>query len=256
MSSADKYNGVDIRGEVLLLSRNVRVVGEDIWSWGGQIVTTDLMEFDTNTMELVPRYGQLLMDNVEVYNCSQIDTMRAAVRFEQAVTLPQRVTNSAIHNGLGWGVSVSKAKNIEMSNNVIFSFRPVGVGIDSVQNMTFDSNFVGGSVERTTFESLDQKVDKAGLVTVCSYEMTKCTDVYVTNNIAAGGIYAGFVVAGHACGDYENSKFYGNVAHSIAGPDMGYGIIVYNNGDPGLGECIESSYNAAYKNYWHGIYYY
>lgn len=86
--------------------------------------------------------------------------------------------------------------------------------------------------------------------------MTKCVDVTVTNNIAAGGIYAGFVVAGHACGDYENRKFYGNVAHSIAGPDMGYGIIVYNNGDPGLDECIESSGNAAYKNYWHGIYYY
>jgi len=34
-STGDKYNGVDIRGEVLLLSRNVRVVGEDIWSWGG-----------------------------------------------------------------------------------------------------------------------------------------------------------------------------------------------------------------------------
>lgn len=56
-TTAEKYNGIDIRGEVLLLTRNVRVVGEDIWSWGGQIVTTDLMEFDTNTMELVPRYG-------------------------------------------------------------------------------------------------------------------------------------------------------------------------------------------------------
>ena len=28
-STADKYNGVDIRGEVLILSRNIRIVGED-----------------------------------------------------------------------------------------------------------------------------------------------------------------------------------------------------------------------------------
>ena len=183
--------------------------------------------------------------------------MRAAIRFEQALTKTQRVTNSAIHNGLGWGVRILNAKNIEMSNNVFFSFRPVGVGIDAVQNMTFDNNFVGGTVERTTFESLDQKVDKAGLVTVCSYEGTKCSDLYVRNNIAAGGIYAGFVAPGEKCDDYENHKFNGNVAHSIGGPDMGYGIIIYNDeSDPSFAECIETSNNAAYKNAWHGIYFY
>lgn len=69
-STAAQYNGVDIRGEVLILSRNIRVVGEDIWSWGGQIVTSDTVEFDLETSELKTRTGQMFMDNVEVYNCS------------------------------------------------------------------------------------------------------------------------------------------------------------------------------------------
>lgn len=34
-STAWKYNGVDIRGEVVLLTRNVKIVGEDIQGWGG-----------------------------------------------------------------------------------------------------------------------------------------------------------------------------------------------------------------------------
>lgn len=34
-STEDDYNGVDMRGEVVLLSRNVRVVGNDSDSWGG-----------------------------------------------------------------------------------------------------------------------------------------------------------------------------------------------------------------------------
>lgn len=34
-----------MRGEVLLLSRSIVVAGEDIESWGGQIVTSDVMEF-------------------------------------------------------------------------------------------------------------------------------------------------------------------------------------------------------------------
>ena len=38
---------------------------------------------------------------------------------------------------------------------------------------------------------------------------------------------------------------------------MGYGIIVYNDkSDPSFATCIESSNNAAYKNNFHGIYFY
>jgi len=33
-STAAKYNGVDVRGEVVSLTRNIRVVGEDVESWG------------------------------------------------------------------------------------------------------------------------------------------------------------------------------------------------------------------------------
>lgn len=209
------------------------------------------------TMEMKTRTGQMLVDNIEVYNCSQIDTERAAIRFEQALTLHQRVTNSSFHDGLGWGGRVIDSKNIQMDDNIFFSFRPVGVGIDSTQNMTFNNNFVGGTVERTTFESLDQKVDKAGLVCVCSLELSKCEDVYVTNNIAAGGIFSGFVVPGHECGDYENSKFYGNTAHSIGGPKMGTGITYYADENiPSHAKCVEGSFNTAYKNYYQGVYHY
>lgn len=34
-STGDLYNGLDMRGEVVLLTRNVKIQGEDIESWGG-----------------------------------------------------------------------------------------------------------------------------------------------------------------------------------------------------------------------------
>lgn len=55
VSTADEYNGVDMRGEVILLSRNIIIAGEDIESWGGQVVTSDAMEFIDN--EITYRYG-------------------------------------------------------------------------------------------------------------------------------------------------------------------------------------------------------
>lgn len=35
MSTASKYNGVDIRGEVVLLNRNIKIIGSDLDGWGG-----------------------------------------------------------------------------------------------------------------------------------------------------------------------------------------------------------------------------
>ena len=58
-------NGVDIRGEVVLMTRNIKIYGEDLDGWGGQIVVTDLFESDGTY-----RTGSLIMDNVQMYNIS------------------------------------------------------------------------------------------------------------------------------------------------------------------------------------------
>lgn len=45
-------------------------------------------------------------------------------------------------------------------------------------------------------------VDKAGGISICAYEEDdECPDMLVRNNIVAGSVYAGFVMAGHDCGD-------------------------------------------------------
>jgi hypothetical protein len=64
-STASSYNGIDIRGEVLLLTRNIKIAGEDIETWGGQLVTSDTMEAD-----LTMRTGSVIMDHVELFNMS------------------------------------------------------------------------------------------------------------------------------------------------------------------------------------------
>jgi hypothetical protein len=67
-STADNYNGADMRGEVILLSRSIVIAGEDIESWGGQIVTSDTVEVMDG--EIYYLNGRTFLDNVEIYNCS------------------------------------------------------------------------------------------------------------------------------------------------------------------------------------------
>jgi len=64
-STEADYNGVDMRGEVVLLSRNVRIVGNDSDSWGGQVIVSDSLEASG-----AYRTGQIIFDGVEIYNCS------------------------------------------------------------------------------------------------------------------------------------------------------------------------------------------
>jgi len=61
VSTAEKYNGVDMRGEVVSLSRNIKIIGERIDDWGCQILTSDIMEMDGSFRE-----GKTSMDSVEV----------------------------------------------------------------------------------------------------------------------------------------------------------------------------------------------
>ena len=54
-----------MRGEVIMLTRNVKIIGQDVDTWGGQVVVTDIMDVSGTEYN-----GQLIIDNVEVYNCS------------------------------------------------------------------------------------------------------------------------------------------------------------------------------------------
>ena len=79
-----------------------------------------------------------------------------------------------------------------------------------------------------------------------------CENVQVTNNVAGGVVYGGFVGAlGHKCYDNSKIKFKDNVAHSVKGIKSGAGA--YINGDPTdptSSECFEISDFKAYKTYY------
>jgi hypothetical protein len=59
------------------------------------------------------------MDNVQVYNCSQKQTFKAAVKFEGAFRGRSKISNSVISTGKGHGVIIENSVNVEMKDNII-----------------------------------------------------------------------------------------------------------------------------------------
>lgn len=108
------YEGLDMRGEVVLLSRNVRIVGDDANSWGCSTVTTDRVEADRSV-----RVGKMLLNNVELHRCGQEDTFKSAIRFErsQLGSYVSEVKNSVVWGGNAKNLIIKTSKNIKITDS-------------------------------------------------------------------------------------------------------------------------------------------
>jgi len=75
-----------------------------------------------------------------------------------------------------------------------------GWRLDSATNITMNSNFLGHVLERDLGGVV---IDQQAMFAICSWEGSRCKDVFLTHNIAAGGPYAGFLTPMHECGESE-----------------------------------------------------
>jgi len=79
--------------------------------------------------------------------------------------------------------------------------RAVGLNIISSSDIVLDNLIVGG-IERRSELSAQNAVDKEACYSICAYigDRDVCSNVTLTNSIASGCYYAGFVAPGHDCG--------------------------------------------------------
>ncbi|CDW80878.1 ipt tig domain containing protein [Stylonychia lemnae] len=236
-STGPTHNGIDMRGEVHLLSRNVKIQGNNSEAWGCQILTSDFVE-----MNGAIRSGHTYMNNVEIYNCSQYDTFKA------------EIANSAIYTGWGYGAQFEDAANVKLTNNSFYFFVKKGINIQSssvnlsikqqsIQNITLDGNHVMHVSERT-FIKMDRVFEPTGGILVCTELGDTCLDISLVNNVVSGAPFTGYAMYGYACGEKDSNVFRDNIAHSIK--DTG-AIIFANKSDPRQFTCMQASRFAAYK---------
>ena len=202
------------------------------------MLTSDFVEDDGTY-----RAGSTILDNVEIWNCSQYDTYNSALRFESATAAWSSVTNSAIHHGNGWGIHATGSSNVLVQNTFVFDFVNMGVVISTATNVTLDGVIVMMVHPRnfTAWHMLDKKAGMA----ICGFILNDvCTDVNVINSLVAGTDFYGFAAPGHNCGDNLDRSFYNNTAHSING--QAFAIFpIPGNSQHAL--CYEGSHFNAYK---------
>lgn len=150
-STAAQWAGVDMRGEVLLLTRNVKIQGEYLnksyvmtnASFGCSVLTADFVESD-----LTFRYGSVVMSNVELENCGQGEAQEGlgAVHVRKAAKNAHVLKGLSVHHGQGAGIRLEQAKQATVTDNVVFWQAMQGIYADSVISSTISNNVVGNII--------------------------------------------------------------------------------------------------------------
>ena len=243
-STADQYSGIDMRGEVMLLTRSIMITASyDTDSstkahpeaWGCQMILSDFFEPDNFEY----REANIDLNYVSLYNCSQTDTLHAAMRFDNAISGKKVVRNSALASGSGQGVHFTKSQNIEFVNNSVFDFVINGVKSNGAKNIVFENNIVVGVRPVVQYDRCE---DLKFFTADSGVDLGDVQNMVVRNNTVAGVWNKGFRLPAHKCDD-ENptNTIENNVAHSISG----FGVIV----SAGEGSCSEFSKFYGYKNH-------
>jgi hypothetical protein len=152
-------------------------------------------------------------------------------------------------------VSVKSSNNILFKDNRVYNFRPIGMMISNVKNVTVDRNVVAHIATRASLggEAGASAVDPECGICTCSYvswTTEYCINVRITNNIVAGAHWIGMTLPGYRCGKPELSNHFGNVVHSVNRGGGGYGAAIHpdRTDTEQLLTCFESSGIITYKN--------
>lgn len=185
----------------MLLSRNVKIVGEDNDDWGGQVVVSDVKLRGKGYQS-----GEIHLDSVEIYNCSQINTHKAAIRFDYATRGSSSIKNSVVHGSRGIAFHSYYGERIEVEDTAFIGARSIGVLINHSRYVIMNRVMTGHVLRRDEMPTEQHKWDMEGCFAICSMYHTDhdCKEVKVTNSVAAGCWYAGFLAPGHKCKKSES----------------------------------------------------
>ncbi|XP_068250285.1 fibrocystin-L-like [Palaemon carinicauda] len=229
----DGTTSVSMAGEVGILSRNIRIEGNDYPtiqedSFGGRIVVSKL---NAEGLEYV---GQVQLSNVEFKNMGQegftdVNDPRYSLAF---VGLgvddgSNYVRRCSFNKNYNTAIGMFGTNNITIENNVIYHTVGACIRDDSLDN-TYRGNLLSVMLFPGTYNGRfeEQNLDWFG-----AFSINKANRIVLEGNVVAGSEQAGYQTFGELCED--ETLWQDNEVHSAI-----YGVMIWRKGKGGaINEC-------------------
>ncbi|GMH45333.1 hypothetical protein BSKO_13290 [Bryopsis sp. KO-2023] len=227
---------LDVRTEVGLLSRNIKIMGTETPDrYGAHVAVYRLVDEEAARIF----EGSTQLSGVEFYNGGQFQTVRSTFDFQGANGGLSFVRNCAFHGNQNTAMYLKRADNIEISGNVIYE--TVGSSVDVLEsdNIVLQNNLAALTHLRVPNPG-GEVFEAIGNFMICCFDVAangptrKCEGVTLTGNVAAGSFHLSYFVRGESC-DTQPSKsaYQGNVGHASR-----IGVLFNTKTD---GECAQIS---------------
>ncbi|XP_066278772.1 fibrocystin-L-like [Branchiostoma lanceolatum] len=248
----DDGQTITMAAEVALLSRNVKIIGEDYdelfgESFGARVIVGTFFQDGDQYLG----YGRF--ENVEFYHTGQegwtdFYDPRYSLAFLDVGEILDDYTESYIrkntfHSGFSPAIGVFGTQNLNIEDNVIHhtvgqAMRVWGVDNKLRRNLVSLIIWPGGYQDRSEAENVDW---------TAAIEVFEASSVVLDGNVVAGSDRVGFHVDGEACSGGTAEAWSNNVAHSCM-----IGVTVFP-GD-GFSPCTRIANFTVWKNHDYGIY--
>jgi hypothetical protein len=203
------YGLLDMRAEVGLLTRNIKIQGSDEDYWGGRLYVGEVYN---STYDTYYR-GRVDIDAVEFVNCGQANTTLAGVTLERLVSDTNDasvIRKSVLRDGTGYQLRVIGTDGFTFEDNIVYrGYKYQVVFEESGSNIQFLNNLIVGTNDRGL------KADKGDMA--FDYTVNLFADVQFENSLFSGNIIAGcdqtcVLMPGSSCSG--DKHFVNNVVHS------------------------------------------
>ncbi|KFO35224.1 Fibrocystin-L [Fukomys damarensis] len=223
-----------LAADVGLLSRNIKIVGEDYPGWSRESFGAHILvgSFTGNMMTFK---GNARISNVEFYHSGQ-EGFRDGTDPRYAITFlnlgqvqehgSSYVRGCAFHHGFSPAIGVFDTDGVDIDDNVIHFTVGEGIRIWGDANRV-RRNLVTLSVWPGTYQN---RKDLSSTLWHAAIEINKGTNTVLQNNVVAGFGRAGYRIDGEPCSSQPNpvENWFDNEAHGGL-----YGIYMNQDGLPG-----------------------
>ncbi|EAR99597.2 IPT/TIG domain protein (macronuclear) [Tetrahymena thermophila SB210] len=192
---------LDLRAQVVYLSRNIRIIGSTPTSgiaWGCRVLNFYWQIVADKNGNALPDDQQLHMrgilnwNGVEMDNCGQADTVRGALDFQKLGSddnnqIVSTVTNSAIHNCPGYCANIEDSSYIQITNTSFYNGRPILMRIKNVNNIAISNNsFVAARKRDYPYDITGMLYDMNAAIYFLSPQDPTVDNILINNNQIQG----------------------------------------------------------------------
>ncbi|CAJ0921017.1 unnamed protein product, partial [Ranitomeya imitator] len=241
-----------LAADVALLSRNIKIIGEDYPGWysesfGARVLVST---FSTNNVEY---RGSARIENVEFYHTGQEGYRdptdpRNSLAFLNLGEVPSNesyVKGCAFHNGFSPAIGVFYTNGLNIDDNVIHFTVGEGIRVWG-ERINIRRNLVALAVWPGTYQDREEVNN---ILWHAGIDISEGTDIVLQNNVVSGFERAGYRIDGEVCQSITDPslQWFNNEAHGGL-----YGI--YMNQD-GLPDCSLIRGFKLWKCWDYGIYF-